>query len=453
MIIQGATIRDARVVDGTAITQNLLVYLDANNAASYSGTGTTVNDLSGNGYTHTLSSSGIYTVLNGVKCFDCTTTGQVVVNGTGPALPTSGFTYIGWARLLNSTANWRTLWRTVASDHPLLIEAGTNNLGMFDNNGADFESAGYSVSGLADTWVQWAVTGTNTTQTFYINGQQVGTTAYGAGGNLHSNWGNWNNGQPFGYVANMFLYSTILTAEQIQQNYYGSRRNFGILSYTTTGSTTWTAPLGVTSVNYLVVAGGGGGGQAADNAGAGGGGAGMVLTGNITVAPGTSYTVTVGDGGAGGNSGSNVGAQGGTVGSNSVFATITALGGGGGYASRSNTTLVGAAQVGNTTAATGGGGGPGGGGGAGGGGATGAGTDNSGATGGAGGAGINSSITGSAVTYGTGALGGNAGSQNSGNAGASNTGNGGQGGGATSANYRAGGKGGSGIVVLRYNQE
>lgn len=453
MIITGATITNARVVDGTAITQNLLVYLDANNAASYSGTGTTVNDLSSNGYTHTLSSSGMYTVLNGVKCFDCTTTGQVVVNSTGPTLPTSGWTYIGWARLLNSTAGYRTLWRTTASDHPLLIEVGNNRLGMFDNNGGAFQYSGYTATALADTWVQYAVTGTNTTQTFYINGQQVGTTAYGAGGNTHNSWGNWVNGQPFGYVANMFLYSTILTAEQIQQNYYGSRRNFGILSYTATGSTTWTAPLGVTSVNYLVVGGGGGGGQAADNAGAGGGGAGMVLTGNITVAPGASYTVTVGDGGAGGNSGSNVGAQGGTVGSNSVFATITALGGGGGYASRSNTTLVGAAQVGSTTAATGGGGGPGGGGGAGGGGSTGAGTDNSGATGGTGGAGTVSTITGSSVTYGAGASGGNAGSQNGGVAGTNNTGNGGGGGGATSANYRAGGKGGSGIVVLSYNQE
>jgi hypothetical protein len=73
------------------------------------------------------------------------------------------------------------------------------------------------------------VTGTNTAQTFYINGQPVGTTAYGAGGNAHNTWGSWATGtQPFGYVANMFLYSTILTAEQIQQNYYALRDRFGV---------------------------------------------------------------------------------------------------------------------------------------------------------------------------------------------------------------------------------
>jgi len=199
-----------------------------------------------------------------------------------------------------------------------------------------------------------------------------------------------------------------------------------------------------------VVGGGGGGGQAADNSGAGGGGAGMVLTGNIAVTPGQSYTVTVGAGGAGGNSGSNVGVQNGSTGSSSVFSTITALGGGGGYASRANQNIVGNAQISNTTAATGGGGGPGGGGGLGGGGAGGAGSPRSGTTGGAGGAGTSSTIIGTSVTYGAGASGGNSGSQNGGANGTTNRGNGAGGGGATSGTYRAGGTGGSGIVVVRY---
>ena len=85
MIIQGATIVGSRVVDATIPTNNLLIWLDANNASSYPGTGTTVTDLSGNGYTHTLSSSGIYTVLNGVKCFNCSSTGQITVNEIGRA--------------------------------------------------------------------------------------------------------------------------------------------------------------------------------------------------------------------------------------------------------------------------------------------------------------------------------------------------------------------------------
>jgi hypothetical protein len=256
---------------------------------------------------------------------------------------------------------------------------------MWDNDTSIFYPCGFSVDGLADTWVQWAVTGDSSGQTFYINGQQVGTTVQTAVGNSHNITGNVGvvpgSTQPFGYVANMFMYTAKLTLEQIQQNYYGLQSRFGIQTFTTTGTTSWTAPADVTSVEYLVVAGGGGAGNGYDNAGGGGGGAGMVLTGNIAVTPGSSYTVTVGAGGAGGadtrtnNPGSS--------GSNSVFGSITALGGGQGLGSRTGG-AVGAAQIGNTTAATGGSGSGGGTGGKGGGGASGAGSANSGATGGTG---------------------------------------------------------------------
>ena len=70
MIIQGVALNGTRMVDASIITNGLTVWLDANNTASYSGSGTTVNDLSGNGYTHTLTGA-TYTVLGGVKCFDC----------------------------------------------------------------------------------------------------------------------------------------------------------------------------------------------------------------------------------------------------------------------------------------------------------------------------------------------------------------------------------------------
>ena len=37
MIITGATIVGARVVDGSILTQNLAIWIDANNASSYPG--------------------------------------------------------------------------------------------------------------------------------------------------------------------------------------------------------------------------------------------------------------------------------------------------------------------------------------------------------------------------------------------------------------------------------
>jgi hypothetical protein len=220
-----------------------------------------------------------------------------------------------------------------------------------------------------------------------------------------------------------------------------------ISAFTAVGSTTWTAPAGVTSVEYLVVGGGGGAGNGYDNAGGGGGGAGMVLSGSTIVTPGNTYTVTVGAGGVGGaNERAN---NAGLPGNNSVFDSITALGGGNGLGSRTGG-VAGVAQVSNTTSATGGSGSGGGFGGKGGGGSTGNGSNNSGSTGGAGGSGTSSSITGSVVIYGVGGSGANAGTQNPGVNGTSNTGNGGRAGGAGTANSTGGGNGGSGVVVIKY---
>lgn len=228
MIIQGVTLNGTRVVDASIITENLAIYIDASISASYPGTGTSITDLSGNGRTQNLASAGQYTVLSGVKCFDCNSN-NITAATIGPTLPTTGFTYIAWARMKSSSATWRTLYRHSPNDHAIIIESGSNRLGMYDNTAAAFYPSGYNdVSSLADTWVQWTVSGDSSGQIFYINGQQVGTTVQTAAGNSHWYTGGIGNTQNFGYIANMFLYTSKLTQEQIQQNYYLFKAAFGV---------------------------------------------------------------------------------------------------------------------------------------------------------------------------------------------------------------------------------
>jgi hypothetical protein len=249
MIIQGVSLNNIRVVDASIITNNLRIWLDANNASSYSGTGTTVNDLSGNVYTHTLTDA-TYTMLNGVKCFDCTTGNRrVVVNGTGPTLPTTGYTYITWARLeAGNSASFRTLLFTNSPKYtPITIPNNSNTLGYWDTA---FRSSGYDLASSVGVWVQYAVVGDDSSQTFYINGIQAGSSiAYGAGGTTHWGWGN-NDGaiQPWGYVANMFFYQTKLTQEQILQNYYNQLPKFATPEIVTSNLVLWYDPSN--SVSY-----------------------------------------------------------------------------------------------------------------------------------------------------------------------------------------------------------
>ena len=243
------------------------------------------------------------------------------------------------------------------------------------------------------------------------------------------------------------------------------------------------------SASYLVVAGGGGGGTWIG----GGGGAGGLLSGTLTISPGTVYTATVGAGGAGtsnrnatGSSGTNSsltsvttavgGGGGGSIGTSAAI-TPTSGGSGGGamyYGGTVNAGASGTSGQGNTGGSSQNANPPYGAGGGGGSGAAGN-APNPGVAAGAGGIGTASSITGSSVTYagggggspgysatgappvgsyvgGAGGAGGGGAGANSGTAGTSGTTNTGGGGGG--GNYDgvstalAGGSGGSGVVIL-----
>jgi hypothetical protein len=200
------------------VSNGLVIQLDADNTSSYPGTGATVYDITGS-YNHTLTSAP-YTVLNGVKCFDTNGTSTTIIEviGTGPTLPTTGYTYITWGRIRSSSATWRTLFRTLPNDHPILVEINTDNLGFYDNDTNSFRDSGYDVSSIEDVWVQYTVVGDNSSSIFYINETQVGTVAYGAGGNRHWAWGSIGT-QPFGYVANMYYYNRKLSLSEITQQY------------------------------------------------------------------------------------------------------------------------------------------------------------------------------------------------------------------------------------------
>lgn len=199
-------------------SEDMLIWIDANDPQSFSGG--SIFDISGNNYTHSLTSGATLSTVFGFRSFDCATASQrVVVDGTGPTLPITGYTYVVWARLMSDNTSFRTLIYTNSPKYtPITIPDGTNTLGYWDSA---FRSSGYGLTSSVDVWVQYAVVGDSSSQTFYINGSQVGSSiAYGAGGRTH--WGLGNNDivpQPFGYVSNMILYNKKLTQAEIKQNY------------------------------------------------------------------------------------------------------------------------------------------------------------------------------------------------------------------------------------------
>ena len=262
----------------------------------------------------------------------------------------------------------------------------------------------------------------------------------------------------------------------------------GYRIHTFTSSGTFTNTVSNLSVEYLVIAGGGAGGAGYGGGGGAGGyrnsvsgetsGANSSAESPLILSTGNK-TVTVGAGATSTSAGYNAGYA--VNGNNSVFDTITALGGGGG-ANTGNGNSGGSGGGGMDSSNAGGAGTSGQGfqggnassgtpnyGSGGGGGASSQGVNGTPTVAGNGGNGLASSITGSSVTRaggggggtyrggtsGSGGSGGggNAGSSSSypdnGDAGTVNTGSGG--GGASADPYSTrGGNGGSGIVILRY---
>lgn len=265
--------------------------------------------------------------------------------------------------------------------------------------------------------------------------------------------------------------------------------------FTTTGTSSWTVPQGVSAVDVLVVGGGGGGGSRHRG---GGGGGGYVEASSYAVMAGNIYAVVVGAGGSGGSASA---ASDGSAGDLSSFTRsgvgLTANGGtGGGFPlagnSGSGSGTGGTAYQNNGASGTANNGcGSGDWCGGGGGGAGSAGTNAGGltsGTGGAGGSGRSSSISGTAITYagggggGGGSSGGSSGSPSPTHTAGGSGGSGGGGGGGTAegsgsctptagtpgtnglggggggsgycdwgtALQGAGGAGGSGIVIVRY---
>lgn len=247
-----------------------------------------------------------------------------------------------------------------------------------------------------------------------------------------------------------------------------------------------TTPASGVIVNFLVIAGGGAGGTRHGGGGGAGGyrcsvtgetsGRGSSAESSFTAALSTNYTVTVGAGGS--VVGSNYSGVAGNPGSNSVFSTITSVGGGrgngngvggnggsggGGAFNPGGSGTANQGYDGGASGHTGGTSYPGGGGG----GAGSAGGTSTNTVPGNGGNGLASSITGTSVTRaggggggsmsgGTGSSGGSGGGgagktdgQGSADSGTANTGSGGGAGGGDNGNTA--GAGGSGVVILRYS--
>ena len=140
------------------VRKNLVMWLDANNPRSLMPNSTDQDanywyDISGNNF-HCAIPTDRYgqESINGqlVKYMDFS------VNGSGCAkLVSQGnytdspyyphLTVIFFLKWRNSNDQWRTPLRSRDNDHHIIVQSGTRNLGMYDNNATGFNDTGYDI--------------------------------------------------------------------------------------------------------------------------------------------------------------------------------------------------------------------------------------------------------------------------------------------------------------------
>jgi hypothetical protein len=217
----------------SVVTTGLQLYLDAGNASSYSGTGTSWNDLSGNGRNGTLTNNPTYSSADG---------GSIVFDGNNDFVQCSGSltataaTFVTWMRRNGPQGDYDGIIYsrgTVATGLSFL--GVTNKISYTWNNTVDTYSwdSGLTIPDL--TWCMVAVSVTNTTATAYLCQSSGITSATNIVSHTSTVLDDIRIGQDNlasrffnGRIAVAQIYNIALSAEQVSQNFAADRSRFGV---------------------------------------------------------------------------------------------------------------------------------------------------------------------------------------------------------------------------------
>jgi hypothetical protein len=240
MIIQGVTLSGISVFDSSFNSNGALLYLDAGNSSSYSGSGTTWTDLSGNTNNATLNGSPTFTSAGAASYFSFNGAGtQNATTASAKYVQTyTGKTVIMSARMANnsfSAGQFRGLFGTAAGSRNFNTYMYAPSSGVYRLHYSANGTGGFS-NNLPISYLQWFVIAVTQTTgglvTYYLNGQPVGTNT-GITFAQYANSGNSENvaftdNYWYGDVGVTAVYGRTLGASEIQQNFNALKSRYGL---------------------------------------------------------------------------------------------------------------------------------------------------------------------------------------------------------------------------------
>ena len=202
------------------VTSGLVMLLDAVNSKSYSGSGTTVTDISRNGNNGTLVGSPTYT--SGAGGYWGFSPSSYMQYTNSALIPTTDFAIDTW---VNYTATNQTNIANMGNESAgrIVFYTSSNSI-LYNIYGSS--PVTMATGFVYSVWNHVVISRTNSTIIAYING--VAGTALSLSGTL----GNVN-GTTFGYnTGNVSVYryyqGTSLNPAQVQQNFNAHRGRYGV---------------------------------------------------------------------------------------------------------------------------------------------------------------------------------------------------------------------------------
>ena len=231
-IIQGGVYQDALSI----VASGLQLYLDANNIASYSGTGTTWYDLTTNhndvnmqnsgGISYTNSGGGYFTLSSGGYFNNPSTTTNLPI-GNSP------YTLSAWVQI---TGSWGGGMVGIGANY-----GSGNSVNAFRTGGTNSwlnywwgnDLAGTSSLSPTTQWVNAVAQWDGTTRSIWIDSIQIASDS-STGLNIPDNFlqvGATNSGGSEsldGNIGQVLIYNRALSPEEIQKNYTITRTRYGV---------------------------------------------------------------------------------------------------------------------------------------------------------------------------------------------------------------------------------
>ena len=222
------------------VTTGLLLYLNAGNTSSYSGSGTTWNDLSGNNNHGTLSANNAGSLpvfQNGSLYFNGSTSYVSIVSSV---IPDNGsWTLSTWVKSPSAGSTEMINTRHASTIKGFLLTSRGNGIRVQLNNPGVQQFEPNSTSTIIDnTWhlITITVDVSINQMKWYVNNNLANTINFSAGsltgqGNFVIGWDYaWSGGAEYfrGNIATVSVYNSVLSSSEVATNFNAVKSRFGL---------------------------------------------------------------------------------------------------------------------------------------------------------------------------------------------------------------------------------